>query len=129
MAKKKKETKGEYVQLDLIPPTEVEKLYKEFNEVKDSSDKVRRGIFSKHTELSKKIEELTCQIESLKHQLVVVTEWTITQIGGVSNVQNKQDGSLQETISLHVTPINAAYADKTSRLHMQETLDILSLTG
>lgn len=126
MAKKKKQ---EYIQLDLIPPTEIEKLYTEFKDVKDSSDKVRRGVFAKHTELSKKVQELTCEVENLQKQLITLSEWIITQLGHVDNVLKKQDGSHGETISLHVTSLNVEHVRKLHPSQVQEITDILILSA
>lgn len=126
MAKKKKEIKDDYIQLDLIPPTELEKLYAEFKEVKESSDKVRRGVFAKATDLAKKVDVLTCEIDSLKAQLVTMTSWILTQLGAVESVQYLTEES-QETTSLHITMESVKFADKLHRSHGQEITDIQNL--
>lgn len=127
MPRKKKEVNTNYIQLDLIPPTEIEKLYKEFTEVKESSDKVRRGVFAKHTELSKKVQELTCQIESLQNQMNMMANWII-QHGHVQTVQLPQEES-HETVCLHITKANVAFAEKLHPLHIPEFSDILILSA
>lgn len=123
MAKRK-----EYIQLDLIPPTELEKMYAEFLEVKTSSDKVRRGIFAKHTELSKKCQELTCQVESLQAQLVTLSSWVLSRLGSAVNVQCKPEEH-QETVFLPTTKINVTYANKLYQSRDQETTDALILSA
>jgi hypothetical protein len=128
MAKKKKEIIDNYLQLDLIPPTEIEKLYKEFTEVKESSDKVRRGVFAKHTALSKKVDELTCQIESLQKQLIVMSEYMITRLGVVENAPLQPEES-QEITFLRITSINVAYADKRHPSHTREITNIQNLSA
>jgi len=129
MGRKKKEIKNDYIQLDLIPPTQAEKLYKEFINVKESTDKVRKGVFAKHTELSKKVQDLTCQIESLQKQMIVMSEWIIRQLGLVDHAQKAQDGSLGETTSLRITSINAAYAEKLHPSHISEISDMNILSA
>lgn len=128
MPKKKKEIKDAYIQLDLIPPTELEKLYAEFKEVKESSDKVRRGIFAKNTDLAKKVDMLTCEIESLKAQLVTMNEWILTRFGAVESVQSNTV-EIQETTSLHITNLNVTFAEKLHRSLGHEITDIQSLSA
>jgi len=123
MAKKKKEVIDNYLQLDLIPPTEIEKLYKEFIEVKESSDKVRRGVFAKHTALSKKVDDLTCQIESLQNQLIVMNEFILTRLGCIETKTDYCD----EITCLNVTKLDVSYADK--RHKSMETMDVLTLSA
>jgi hypothetical protein len=128
VARKKNEIKDNYIQLDLIPPTEVEKLYKEFTDVKESSDKVRRGVFAKTTGLAKKVQELECQIESLQQQLFTLNSLLIIQLGLVTNVQSNTVES-QETTSLHTTSVNVMFAEKLHPSHVQEVMDILILSA
>ncbi len=59
----------EYLQMDLIPPNEVEILAKNVEEIKDSCDKVRKGMFKRHSELAKKIEAIECQLQNLEMRL------------------------------------------------------------
>ncbi len=127
MPRKKKESKTDYIQLELIPLTEIEKLYKEFTEVKESSDKVRRGVFAKTTDLAKKVTELTCQIENLQNQLTTLYRWII-QHGVVTPAPSMQAES-QETVSLHITRVNVAFAGKLYPLHALEITDIQSLSA
>lgn len=126
---KKKNVRPEYIQLELIPLTETEKLYKEFKEVKESSDKVRRGIFAKNTELAKKVTELTCQIESLKNQIMVMAQWMITQHGFAYPAESNTVLELYETTQLHVTQVNVAFAEKLHRSHTLEIMDIQILSA
>lgn len=121
---KRKIKDSSYIQLDLIPLTEIEKLYKEFSEVKNSADKVRRGIFAKQTDLAKKVEDLTCQLETLQSQMIKMHEWIMKKLGLLENVHFPADGSLSETTSLHITKINAAYAEKLHPSHISEIMDI-----
>lgn len=127
MPRKKKEVKNDYIQLELIPLTELEKIYKEFTEVKESSDKVRRGIFAKNTDLAKKVDVLTCEIESLKAQLITMNEWIISRLGSVEIAEKNME--LQETTSLHITKINVMFAEKLHPLHTQEIMDIQSFSA
>lgn len=64
-----KETTVEYLQMDLIPPTEVETLAKNVEEIKESCDKVRKGMFKRHSELSKNIEALECRLNQIEKTL------------------------------------------------------------
>jgi len=123
MPRKKKEAIDNYLQLDLIAPTEIEKLYKEFTEVKESSDKVRRGVFAKHTALSKKVDALTCQIENLQHQLIVMNEFILTRLGCIETKMDYCD----EITCLNVTKLNVSYADK--RHKSMDTMDVLTLSA
>ncbi len=116
MAKKKKEIIDNYLQLDLIPLTEIEKLYKEFTDVKESADKVRRGVFAKHTVLSKKVEDLTAQIDSLQKQLIVLSEFVITRVGSLDKI-NKEVKEAEEITCLNITNINVNYAHQKHRSH------------
>jgi len=117
-----------YIQLDLIPPTEAEKLYAEFKEVKESSDKVRRGVFAKQTDLSKRVEDLTCKLENLQKQLVVLSEWTITRLGSVTPAPQKPVENLG-MMCLPTTSLNVMFADKLHPLHLQEAMDGLFLSA
>jgi hypothetical protein len=126
MGRKKKD---DLMQLELIPLTEVEQLRKDFNEVKESSDKVRRGIFAKNTDLAKKVDTLTCQIESLQKQLITMSDWMLTRIGYVSTVHSQPDGNLGDTMSLRITPVNVEHAGKLHRLHIQEISATLILSA
>lgn len=60
-------------QLELVPLTPFETLQKNVCEYKESSDKVRRGIYAKHTALAKRITDLETQMQEMKHQLEVLT--------------------------------------------------------
>lgn len=53
-------------QLELFPLTELDLLRLELQAVKESSDKVRRGIHAKHGDLAKKYLELMYEFEALK---------------------------------------------------------------
>ena len=128
MAKKKKEIKQDYIQLELIPLTEVEKLYKEFSEVKESTDKVRRGVFAKVTDLAKKVTDLTCQLESLQHQLIVMNQWMITQLGLAGNVP-LQPGEHQEIEFQHITNLNVTSVERSQQLQGLEISDGQSLSA
>ncbi len=59
----------EYLQMDLIPPSELEILAKNVEEIKESSDKVRKGMFKRHSELAKKIEEVECRLDQIEKTL------------------------------------------------------------
>jgi hypothetical protein len=61
----------EYLQMDLIPPTEteIESLTKNVVEIKESCDKVRKGMFKRHSELLEKIEDVKCKLENLEAKL------------------------------------------------------------
>ena len=61
-----KETTVEYLQMDLIPPTEIERLAKNVGEIKESCDKVRKGMFKRHSELAKNIEALECRLDQIE---------------------------------------------------------------
>lgn len=124
MAKKKKEIIDNYLQLDLIPTTEMEKLYKEFTDVKESADKVRRGVFAKHTVLAKKVEELTAQIDSLQKQLIVLSEFVITRVGSLDKIKDVQEN--QEITCLNITNININYAHQR---HPSHDLEIVVLSA
>jgi hypothetical protein len=123
-----KKKRPEYLQLDLIPPTELEKLYAEFREVKDSSDKVRRGIFAKHTDLSKKVQELTCQIENLQSQLIILNEWILTRLGSVINAQLKPE-VIPEEMSSRSMSSNVEFVKKSRRSRRREITDGLFLSA
>lgn len=122
---RKKKAPSQYIQLDLIPPTELEKLYAEFKEVKESADKVRRGIFAKNTDLAKKVQDLTCEIESLQKQIITLSEWMITQIGRVSTVPSIQ--GTDHNLTRVRCPLGimeyAEYVEENNPSHTQEVLD------
>jgi|GEM_PF-6811769 len=59
----------EYIQLDLIAPTEIEILAKNVQEIKESSDKVRKGVFKRQSELTKKLEAIECRLDQIEKQM------------------------------------------------------------
>lgn len=56
-------------QLLLIPLSPEKKMETEFLELKCSTEKVRRGLFAKHSELKKNYDELRYEFELLKRDL------------------------------------------------------------
>lgn len=56
-------------QLELFPLNELDLLRLELRQVKESSDKVRKGIHAKHGDLAKKYLELLHEFEILKKVL------------------------------------------------------------
>lgn len=117
-----------YIQLNLIKKTEAEKLHEEFLKVKESSDKVRRGVFSKQSELSKKFEEMKCEIESLKSQLEIVSKWIEKTSTLVENVQTKEVLSRAEQCQ-RTTCKFATSAKKKKMLLTSEISDMKILTA
>ena len=126
MPRKKKE---DLMQLELIPLTEIEQLRRDFTDVKESSDKVRRGIFAKNTDLAKKVDALTCQVQNLQRQLLTMNDWVLTRLGYVPTAHSHPDGNLGDTMSLHITSANVEHASKLHRLHTQEISATLSLSA
>lgn len=58
------------LQLDFLSEVHLEYDYKkELQLVKESNEKVRRGIFAKHADLSKKYSELSCRLEILERNI------------------------------------------------------------
>lgn len=60
-------------QLDLFSTQELQSLNENFNKAKDSSDKVRRGIFARldahKKEMEQKIKDQSSEIENIKLML------------------------------------------------------------
>ncbi len=75
--------------IDFFPPTEMEILHHHFKEVRDSADKVRRGIFSRHTKLAKSIEEITCKMESIQEQLLVLGNYVTSVMTALQSADLK----------------------------------------
>ncbi len=117
-----------YFQLELIPLTDIECLSFAVKEYKQSSDKVRRGVYAKVTDLAKKVTELTCQVESLQHQIIVMNQWMITQLGLAGNALSMQGQSLVPEFQ-HITNLNVTSAEKSSQSQDQETMDGQSLSA
>jgi len=62
------------VQLDLFDQkTSEELIHEQLKLVKESSDKVRRGIFAKHGELAKMYLELHCRLEVIEKHICTIT--------------------------------------------------------
>lgn len=57
------------MQLDLFRTDDVNFLCEEYKKVKESSDKVRRGIFARHDKLEKLLEEQQKEIDALKSEV------------------------------------------------------------
>lgn len=53
------------IQLDLFPLDELDRLRLELKKVKDSSDNVRRGIFARHGEIVKMVNDIKKQNDLL----------------------------------------------------------------
>ncbi len=117
-----------YQQLELLPLTEIECLGYAVKEYKASADKVRRGVYAKTTDLAKKVQELTCLVESLQHQIIVMNQWILTRIGAVTTAPY-QPAEFREIAFLHTTKMNVTYAGKSNPSHVQEIMDILDLSA
>ncbi len=118
----------QYFQLELIPLTDIECLGFAVKEYKQSADKVRRGVYAKVTDLAKKVTELTCQVESLQHQIVVMNQWMITQLGLAGNALSMQ-GQPLTTEFQHITNLNVTSAEKSSPSQDLEIMDGQSLSA
>lgn len=62
------------VQMDLFELSEIENLRSEVRCLEKSMDNVRRGIFSRHDELSKKYMEMREEIEGLRATLYLMKD-------------------------------------------------------
>lgn len=112
MARKKSDKQKEYLQLELIPLTEIEQIKKEFDEVKESASKVRKGMFKRHSELAKKIEDLSCQLTSLQNQMLLLSKHvdnTLTMCAKIA--QSAQVEESPKITYLVGTKACAMYAD------------------
>lgn len=54
-----------YVQMELFPLSEADKLRQELNKVKKELDNVRRGMFSRHADLSVMICKLREDVDTI----------------------------------------------------------------
>lgn len=62
------------LQFDLFEPEldEFDLLRADVKSCKDSQDKLRKGLFARHHDMSKLVIELKEEIHALRHQLVLV---------------------------------------------------------
>lgn len=95
----------EYLQMDLIPPSEVESLSKSVEEIRESCDKVRKGMFKRHSELEKRIEAIECQINALSKKL----EKILVMFAQIAQSEQEEDG--QKDMSQPVTQIYVMSVD------------------
>lgn len=56
-------------QLLLFPETEEERLLRKIDEIKNSTEKVRKSLFAKHGELTKMYFQLYYEFETLKESI------------------------------------------------------------
>jgi len=101
----KEKSTVEYLQLELIAPTELEVLSKNVAEIKDSSDKVRKGMFKRHGELTKKIEAVECRLEQIEKKMNRILN------GFALIAQDEPEESGQRDTSEHSTQIFAMSVD------------------
>lgn len=100
-----KESTIEHIQLELFKPSELEILAKSVEEIKDSSGKVRKGMFKRHGELNKKIEAVECRLDQI--------EKTINKIlrGFAAIAQEEPEECGNKAILPHSTEIFAMSVD------------------
>lgn len=104
----------EYLQLELIAPTEIEVLAKNVQEIKESSDKVRKGMFKRHGELAKKIEAVECQLEQIEKKLNKILR------GFALIAQEEPEESGHKVTSEHSTQIFAMSVDASQLFAVPE---------
>ena len=84
------------LQLTFFPPTETEILSRHVDELKESANKVRKGVFARHTKLAKQIDELSCQINEIKHSIKVLESLVMSAMTVPINL----DSSSQKPLTL-----------------------------
>ena len=109
-----KETTVEYLQMDLIAPTELEIIAKNVKEIKESSDKVRKGMFKRHNELDKKIEALQCRLDQIEKKMKKILN------GFALIAQEEPEESGHKVISEHSTQIFAMSVDASQLFAVPE---------
>ncbi len=109
-----KETNVEYLQLELIAPTEIEVLAKNVEEIKESSDKVRKGMFKRHGELSKKLEAVECRLDQIEKTLNKILR------GFAAIAQDEPEESGQPDTSQLATKIFAMSVDASQQFAVPE---------
>jgi hypothetical protein len=77
------------VQLELFP--DFHSVNENIAKYKESSDKVRRGVFAKVGELKKEIDTLKTRVESLENHLRDVTQMLDKLLGTTKVVEFKQE--------------------------------------
>jgi hypothetical protein len=106
------------LQLTFFPPTETEMLSQHVKELKESADKVRKGVFARHTKLAKMIDELTCRIDRMEQNIQSLG----TLVTSAIDVPPPLD-SLQEEES---TPIIAACAERATQSKASRQREIIT---
>jgi hypothetical protein len=106
------------LQLTFFPPTETEVLMHRVNEIKESSDKVRKGVFARHTKLAKLIDELTCRIDQMEKNIQNLG----TLVTSAIDVPIPLDSPLEE----ESTPIIAASAVRAPQNKMSRQREIIT---
>ncbi len=104
----------EYLQLELIAPTELEILSKNVEQIKESSDKVRKGMFKRHGDLTKKIEGVECRLDQIEKTLNKILR------GFALIAQDELGESGQMDTSAHSTQIFAMSVDASQLFAVPE---------
>jgi hypothetical protein len=60
------------LEFNIFEKTETEKIYCEIFSLSKSQTSLRKGIFHRHSTLSKNIDNLQSEIDNLKHQVLIL---------------------------------------------------------
>ncbi len=60
------------LEFNIFETTETEKIYEEIFSLHKKQTSMRKGLFHRHSNLSKNVDNLQLEIENLKHQIFIL---------------------------------------------------------